>query len=137
MKKIILDTNFLLLPLSKNIDIFSEIDSLMYEPYRLFIIKESLDELKSIIKTQKGKHKQEAKLALQLIKKKGISIFKQKHLNMPDNSKNLIVDDIILECAGPDTIVATQDKELKKKLIKKGINIIYLKNKKLEIKDVL
>ena len=57
MHKIILDTNFLLIPPTLKIDIFSEIEKIMGEPYRLYILDMSIDELNNISKTQKGKSK--------------------------------------------------------------------------------
>ena len=56
---------------------------------------------------------------------------------MTGNSKKPIVDDIILALADKNHIVATQDRELRKKLTEKGIRTIYARKKSLEIKDVL
>ncbi len=137
MKQIILDTNFLLVPFTLKIDIFTEIERIIHEPYEICIINKTIDELNSIIENQKGKHKESAGLALQLIKKKNIVILEPKHLNMTVDSKSPIVDDIILKIANENTYVATQDKILKNKLKQKGIKVIYSRNKKLEIKDVL
>jgi rRNA-processing protein FCF1 len=132
MKKIILDTNFLLLPATMKVDIFTEIDNVMDEPYELFIIKEIIDELNNIINTQGGKDRDAAKLALQLIKKKKIKTnkIKQKSLYMNINSKDTVVDDILLNISDMDTIIATQDGELRKKLSAKGIKTIILRGKK-------
>lgn len=156
MKEIILDTNFLLLPFTLKIDIFGEIERIMYEPYKIIILKETVKELEKIQKEQKGKHKLNAKAALQLIKAKNLSILdsspqikknrksldesflrKQKDLNRNVNSNDVIADDIILKIVDTNTIVATQDKILQKKLKNKNIRLILLKNKTLEIKDVL
>ena len=73
MKKIILDTNFLLIPSQSKVDIFAEIDKICMFKYELCIVDKTIDELNNIIEKQKGKHKAAAKLALQLIK--------SKHLN--------------------------------------------------------
>ena len=56
MKKIILDTNILLIPYTQKVDIFSEFDRILDEPYNLFIIDQTVDELKKITENQKGKH---------------------------------------------------------------------------------
>ena len=74
-------------------------------------------------------------MALQLLEKKGVG--KQKSLYMTGNSKKPIVDDIILALADKNHIVATQDRELRKKLTEKCIRTIYARKKSLEIKDVL
>jgi rRNA-processing protein FCF1 len=119
MKKILLDTNFLLIPSQFKIDIFSEIDRIMLVKYKLYTLDKVIDELKSIQKNpkQKQKNKKAAKLALQLVKAKKINLIKTK-TNKP-------VDDIIAGLKG--YIIATQDIGLKKRLKAK---IITLRAKK-------
>lgn len=132
MKTIILDTNFLLIPAEFRIDIFTEIHNLMDEPYEISILDMTLDELKQIQETQGGKAKSGAKLAQALIEHKKLKIIdiKQKSLNTPVNSKAVIVDDILLNISDKNTIVATQDGSLKKRLAEKGVKTIILRNKK-------
>ena len=122
MQKILLDTNFLLIPTQFNVDIFSEIDRIILENYKLYILDKSIDELKKIIadKKQKLKNKKAAKLALQLIKAKNLNIIKTK--------QDKPVDDIIADLKG--YIIATQDTELKKRLKAKKVKIITLRAKK-------
>jgi uncharacterized protein len=137
MKKIFLDTNFLMIPGSLKIDIFSEIARIIDEPCELYVLDKSIDELNGIMDKQKGKEKSAAKMALQLIELKNIKILvtKQKSLNMPINSKKSIVDDILVSISDSDTIVATQDSLLKKTLAAKGIKTLILRSKKkLEIR---
>ena len=135
MKKVILDTNFLMIPGALKVDIFSEIERIMEESYELYILENSIDELRKIIEEQKGKHKAAAKLALDFIEHKKLKVMRAKSLNMPVNSKNSIVDDSLLALAGTDTIIATQDAALKKSLQLKGAKIIILRGKKyLEIR---
>lgn len=121
MRKIILDTNFLLVPYQFKVDVFSEIRRICDFRYELCIIDKTIDELKKIIEEQKGKNKMAAKLAILLLKSKDVKIIKSKSAES--------VDDIILDHAGKDTVVATQDAELKRKLKKKCSGIIVLKNK--------
>ena len=45
MKKIILDTNFLLIPAQFNVDIFSEIERICDFQYQLCIVDKTLSEL--------------------------------------------------------------------------------------------
>ena len=71
-KKIILDTNFLLIPAQFKVDIFSEIVRIADFSYELFIIDKTLDELKKITETQKVKDRFAANLALQLLKAKNV-----------------------------------------------------------------
>ncbi|MBW2974400.1 twitching motility protein PilT [Candidatus Woesearchaeota archaeon] len=121
MKKIILDTNFLLIPIQFRLDIFSEIDRLCLFRYKLYIVDKTIDELKGIMEKQKGKHKEAAKIALQLIKKKNIGIIK---------TKEGMVDDLILDLLQKGSILATEDRLLREKALKKGIRVIMLRSGK-------
>lgn len=121
--KVILDTNFLLIPGQFKVDIFEEIDRICNFKYELYIIDKTFDELDSIIRRQKGKDKLAAKLAISLIKHKDLNI-------IHTNSNKEIVDDLIVKEAEKEKlIVATNDKELKQKLNEKA-GIIILKSKK-------
>lgn len=121
MKSIIIDTNFLMIPSVFGVDIFSEIERICDFPYQIIVLKGTIDELNNILKNEKGKDKEAARLALQLINK--------KNLYTPANSTEDRVDDIIFDMADSDTIVATQDSELKKRLKAKNIKLIILRKK--------
>ena len=123
MKKILLDTNFLMLSAQFKVDIFSEIERICNFNYKLYVLDKTIEELKNIIETQKGKHKDAAKVALQLLKLKKVNVIKTS------SKKN--TDDIILEYGKKDHLVATQDKDLKRKLINQGCSVIILKQKKI------
>ncbi len=124
MKKVILDTNFLLIPSQFKVDIFSEIDRICDFGYSLNILDKTFDELKKIVEKQKGKHRQAALLALKLIKAKKVKAIKTK--------KDEGVDDSLAALAkANDVIVATQDKLLKKRIKKP---VITLRQKKYLIK---
>ena len=121
--KIILDTNFLLIPAQFKVDIFTEINRIMEQKYEICIVDKTLDELEDIIQKQKGKNKAAALLAKKLVKNKNICILKT------DKLKN--VDQILLEKANKSTFFAgTQDMMLKRRLKNKGIKIITLRQKK-------
>jgi len=122
MKKVILDTNFLMAVSQFGIDIFSEIERICDFRYKLYIIDKTVDELNKVIETNKGKHGRAAKLALSLLKSKGIEGIKTKEKG--------IVDKLILGIVDRDFIVATQDKDLKSRLKKKNIRLITIRQKK-------
>ena len=111
MKKILLDTNFLLTVIEFKIDIFSELDRTCDFNYKLFTLDKVVDEIKNIIQKQKGKNKKNAEFALKLLKK----IKKIK-------TKKGFTDDIIAEMS-KEYIVATQDTYLKKRLKGKKLMI--------------
>ena len=122
MRGIILDTNFLMIPFTQNVDIFSEFDRVCDFPFELFIVSKTITELESIIAVQSGKDKHAAKLAKSLIDVKGVKIIDvaQGH-----------TDDLILEVAQQrGYFVATQDKKLKDRLRKNSVPMIFLRQKK-------
>lgn len=121
MTKIILDTNFLLIPFKFSVDIFSEFNRICNFNYKLFIFEQSINELKKIIERQSGKDKKAAQFGLKLIKLKSIGIIK---------SKKEDVDASLLSSINKNTIIATQDLNLKRKLLKKGASVFILRQKK-------
>lgn len=120
MKKIILDSNFLTIPYQFNIDIFEEIDRIMGEDYELITLDGVIEELEELKKSL-GKDAIAAKIGLELIKKKNVKVIKTREKN---------VDNTIIKIADKNTIVATNDKELRQRLKNKNIKTIYLRNKK-------
>ena len=134
MRKVIVDTNMLLVPGQFKVDIFSELERVMDEPYELIILKESLTELQKIIdgKETSGADKQAAKLALLLIDHQGkrdsaaSTRSNCKALKIISGSQDKYVDDAIVEIA-EDEFVATNDSGLKTRLLDKGVRVIYLK----------
>lgn len=127
MKKIILDTNFLMIPGMFKVDIFSEIKRIANFTYELYIIDKTITELENIIKSKQSKSydKVSAKIGLALIKAKKIKKIK---------STEKYVDDDIVKNSDRNTVVATSDKELKFRLKNKGVKLIILKKKQfLEI----
>jgi hypothetical protein len=120
MKKIILDTNFLTIPYQFNVDIFEEIDRIMEEDYELITLDRVVEELKNMIKS-KSKDAVAARIALELIEKKNVKII---------NTDEKKVDNTIIKLADKDTIVATNDRVLRKKIKDKNVKVLYLRSKK-------
>ncbi|MBW2992085.1 nucleotide-binding protein [Candidatus Woesearchaeota archaeon] len=122
--KIILDTNFLMAIAQFKIDIFSEIDRIADFKYEICILDKTIDELNNIIETQKGKNKQAAKLALAITKSHPIRQIKT------GKGKT---DDLLVKLANKQTIIATQDRLLRKRIKTKIIGIrqkkyLYIRN---------
>jgi len=121
MKRIIIDTNFLLVPYKFRVDIFSEFNRICNFKYKIYIFEQTINELRSIVENQSGKDKKAAQFALKLIILKSIGIIKSEQKN---------ADLSILSSINKDTIVATQDKQLKKELLKRSASLIILRQKK-------
>jgi rRNA-processing protein FCF1 len=114
MKQVILDTSFILSCIKNKIDLFEELIE-----YKLLFPSQVIEELEGI-----SKSKQEAKLALKIIKLK-----KPKIIDL--EGKN--TDKTIINYAkkNPDVFVATLDKEIKKSV--RNHKIIIRNRKKLEV----
>ncbi|MBS3102201.1 DNA-binding protein [Candidatus Woesearchaeota archaeon] len=122
MQKILLDTNFLLIPAQFKVDIFSEIERICNFSYQIFILDKTIMELENIIKKQKGKDRDAAKLGLKLVSLKKLGIVKTEDGVSTDMS--------IVNTAESGFIAATQDADLKRLLKAKSIPIITLRQKK-------
>ncbi|MGP3666813.1 MAG: type II toxin-antitoxin system VapC family toxin [Candidatus Bathyarchaeota archaeon] len=123
-RKVILDSNFLLLPLNLKIDIFTEVEKLLATKVEFILVPEVLSEVEKLA-GKKASISRKAKIALQLANTKCVKMdFKEKPLNVN-------VDDYIANLAEKyGYIVATADIRLKKKLRDKGIPVIYPRSRK-------
>ncbi|NJL44292.1 MAG: hypothetical protein HC945_03200 [Nitrosarchaeum sp.] len=121
MKTIILDTNFLLVPGQVSLDIFEEIQRIMDEPYELAVLQGTLTELTTLSTTGKQIDQRAARLALQLIKHKALKII--------PGSEAGYVDDLLVEKAQQNVVVATMDAALRRRILAKGSAIIGVRQK--------
>lgn len=139
MKKIILDTNILLLPGQRMIDVFSQIQELMSDSYQLVVLSKTLDELKKL-SAGKSKDARAAQLGLALVNAKlaeAPTLFEKIIGLRAKNTISLVLvdeyaDDAIVMLANKhakETIVATQDANLMRRLKKRDIPVIMLKAK--------
>lgn len=122
--KVILDTNFLLIPGKFGVDIFSQIKKVVNERHKIYIFEDTKKELQKIIHKNNSKDSFNAKL--------GFVMAEQKNLKTLRSSKSH-VDNAIISYAKQNkdkTIVATHDKDLIKQLKNIPVRIINLKQKK-------
>ncbi len=115
MKQIILDTNIILHAIQFKIDLTGELNRILPFQYETCILDKTITELNFLEKKKDPKTKLLAKIAKHLIKDYKIIV-----------SPKIKVDDSLVILANKDTIVATQDKEIKKQ-IKTPIIIIRQK----------
>ena len=110
---VLLDTNILLLPGQKAVDIFTGIKELMDEPYQLGTVDRCLDELERLM-AKKSQDGFSAKL--------GFILSKQKALKILSCSSTLHADDCLVEkSVAKSAVVITQDKALIERLRAKGV----------------
>ncbi|MBI2666812.1 DNA-binding protein [Candidatus Woesearchaeota archaeon] len=107
-KIVILDTNVLVTGVQWKIDIFLELEKVCDFAYQLAVLQGTINELKKIQAEQRGKFRDAAKLALLLLKKKKVRV-------LPEEG---YVDALLVNHSRKGDVILTQDKELKKKLVK-------------------
>ncbi|MEM5799317.1 MAG: hypothetical protein QXZ43_01465 [Candidatus Aenigmatarchaeota archaeon] len=121
--KIIFDTNSLIYSIKYKIDIFKEIEKNFQQPIELSITESVLKELDGISRSKKQSSVY-ARLSIHLIEKNNIKI-------LPSRYK--YTDRDILNLADRDSIVITNDKNLKELLKKRNIRTLSIREfKKIE-----
>lgn len=111
-RKVVLDTNFLLLPGRRTVDVFSMLEQ---EGFTVIILDTVYNELKGL-STGRSETAQAAKLALQLIKRKG--------LNTVPSSAAYADDAILAYCRDHQASAATEDGDLRRKLRRSSIPVV-------------
>jgi len=127
--KVILDSNFLMIPFQFNLDVLQEIEYLLQKKVDFVVPSAVKTELTSI-SSRGGEGAVEASLALQLASRCRVV---DVRLNENEN-----VDDAIVKASQKlGAVVATTDIELKKRLRAINIPVVYLREKsKLEVEGV-
>ncbi len=121
--KVLLDTNMLML-IGKGIDVFTQIEDLLEAKVEFYVIKPVLKELEKIATKGNLKERKSARLALNLINK----YCKVIEIEKPSGTS---VDELLAYLASRQGfIVATNDKELRRKLRERGIPEIYFREEK-------
>jgi len=119
MKRVILDTNFLMSLVRFRVGL-EDIKDIVDEPCQLFTLNLVINELKKISES-KGKQAKDASLAFKIIKLNDVNVL---------NAGKTNTDNAIIGLADKASVVATNDIELRKKLKKLEIKTIYLRAKK-------
>jgi rRNA-processing protein FCF1 len=121
-RAVILDSNFLFIPRRFSVDIFEELETILGKGIRYLVTRASIQELELLKEEAKPSFKKEVEFALLLAEKCDIIDNKVR----PEET----VDDSILRIAAKEGfLVATNDTELRKKLKKAGISVIFLRQR--------
>ena len=113
MRRVVIDTNALMAIEETGIDLFGELEKVCTFSYTLGIVSASYSELEKIAGQSKGKAGRSARLALSLIKAKGIVIIDAQGY----------ADDALVQCSAQGDIVLTVDRELRSRLCKPYLTI--------------
>lgn len=129
--KIILDANFLFIPSQFRLDIFEGISNLVNQRFEPILLSTTHEELKKMAEKRKPKLMKQAVIALKLAEK----------CRIVDVEKNLgeTNDDAIIRVAAAwKCPVATNDRELRRKLRAQKITVIFLRGKsRLQLEGAL
>jgi len=124
MKKVILDTNFLLLPFQFKLDIFSEIERVLEMPKEILVPSLVLEELKRL----SARGNRAAKLGLAILEQK---IKEGKVREVKSSGRT---DDWIAGNAEKlDAVVCTNDIGLRKRLLRKAKMLVLRNRSHLEL----
>jgi hypothetical protein len=127
--KVILDSNFLMIPFQFHVDVFQEIEFLLQKKIDFIVPSLVKFELTSI-SARGGEGAPEASLALQLASRCRV-------VEVALDSGETTDDAIVKAAKKLGAVVATSDIELKKRLRDINIPVVYLRDKsKLEVEGI-
>jgi len=129
--RIIIDSNFLLVPAQLKLDIFEGLMNLLNQNYESIVLSTTIDELRSIVKRGAPKLRKQAEMALKLAEKCS--------LVSVDRKTGETNDEVIIRVAKQRKwLVATNDSELRKRLRNISIPVVYVRQKsRLELEGSL
>ncbi len=121
--KVIFDSNFLFVPSQFQLDIFEELVNLLNQRFDPILLSPTQEELQKLAKESSPKTRQQASLALKLAEKCRViqveKALKETH------------DDVIARVAEEwKCPVATNDRELRKRLRKLTVPVIFLRQRR-------
>lgn len=114
MKKVIIDTNVWMELSERKFDLFGDLNRILDFKFEICVLSGTLLELEKIILEQRGRFKRAAKLALALIKAKGVKVLE---------SQESFVDEELVGLSQQGSLVLTQDIVLKKRLVRSYLTI--------------
>jgi len=120
MKNVLLDTSFLVECAKHKVDIHQELSRILDFSFHVAILDRTMEELDDLIARGK-KTGEAAKLAKTILLTKHVII-------LPTEGGH--TDTLLLKRADDEHIIATMDADLKRKLKKKGQDVIVLRGKK-------
>ena len=131
MRRVILDSNFLFIPSQFRLDIFEELKKLLSQRFEPVLLSPTHRELLKIAEKGSPKMRKQASLALKLAEKCRL-IHVEKGLEETP-------DDVIVRVATEwKCLVATNDRELRKRLRNRGVPVIFLRQRhRLELEGTV
>ncbi|MBI4144844.1 hypothetical protein HY493_01400 [Candidatus Woesearchaeota archaeon] len=119
MRRVFLDTNFILDTVIWKIDLFGELRRVCDFAYEIVVLDRVHAELEKY-HAQGGKKKEVANVAHLVLASGGVKLLK---------TKGGPVDDLLVRLATKEDAVATQDQDLKRRLKAKGVPVVIIREK--------
>lgn len=117
---VVLDTNVLLLPFQRRIDVETEVERLIEEPHYFVVLQQVIDELVEMAQ-QRRQFSSAARAALLLVSKSGF-VVERGFPGKPDGA--------MLEfCKAKNGVLATLDAALRRKARQSGLRVVFLRGK--------
>jgi rRNA-processing protein FCF1 len=119
--KVLFDTNFLMSVFEKPVNAVERVEELLETKVRPIILRSQLRELEKIASSEK-RHKAAriARAVLEYVKKRGFEVV---------DDEGEVVDDAIVEASKRGGyIVATNDRELRRRLRESGVSVVYMRS---------
>jgi len=129
--KVVLDANFFFVPSQFNVDIFEELANLLNQRFEPILLSSTQKELQGLAESSSQKIRKRAELGLRLAEKcRFVSVGKRSMETY---------DDVIVRVAAEwKSPVATNDRELRKRLRSIGVPVIFLRQKhRLELEGAV
>ena len=127
--KVIIDTNFLLIPGDFGVDIFQEITEQANNVVEFIILQKVIQELEDLCvnKDLNDKQRKSAKLGLALLKQKNLKI---EHCSNEHTDDAIVKKSLEFKEKGDSVAIATQDKQLTSRCLNYGVQVFTLRQKK-------
>jgi rRNA-processing protein FCF1 len=124
--KILVDTNFLLVPVRFKVDIFTESQNAVNDLVDFYVSSRVLNEIQILKDKSKGSFVRELKLAEKLA---------ENCLVIEDLSKTRVDQSLIDLAIEEGMVIGTTDTEVRKNARKAGVKVVYLRQKSYLVLD--
>ena len=120
--KVVLDANFFFVASQFNVDVFEELANLLNRRFEPVLLSSTQKELQGLAESSSPKQRKQTQLALRLAEK-------CRFVAVEKGLKETYDDVIVGVAAEWKSPVATNDRELRKRLRKVGVPVIFLRQK--------
>lgn len=124
--KLLVDTNFLLIPVRFKVDIFTESQNAVNDVVEFYVSSRVLKEIQILKDRSKGAFVRELKLAEKLAENCTI---------INDNSSTRVDQSLINLAIRDDMMIGTADSELRQNARNVGVKVVYLRQKRYLVLD--